>query len=519
MIGDDLDLSWMRDAPIEESRDYLVALPGVGRKTAACVLLFAYGLREVPVDTHVSRVGGRLGSCPPRRRSRSCTTRCCGSLHPAPSSSCTSTCCATAGGPATPSDRRARAATCAGCARRRSCSCDRDTHRARDLRRVPRRRPRRRAAPRGAARGRVRGLGRRHRRLGRVRPRRDPLDLGLPGPDRRVPRLGPLGPAARQPARGHRVEHRQALPRRTAGGGRHGVPGPGEPFAAPAGEYVVKPSVSAGSRDTARFAPGEEERAAALVERIHATGRTAMVQPYVHAVDHEGETALLFFDGVLSHAIRKGALLTPGADPARRRLRCRRTSRAREPAHDERALAERVVVMCASASAISPTRASTSFAATTDPSCSSSSSQSRRCSSSRATAPQSASRRRCDHAWADARRSRLRTYIAASAAWAAAASGTPRPRDATPTDAGAPATASSASTRSRTVTAVARSHSRRSTANSSPPSRATTSLGRTALLSAIAARMSSSSPAPCPSRSLTALSPSRSATSTAAGDP
>ena len=64
MIGDDLDLSWMRDAPIEESRDYLVALPGVGRKTAACVLLFAYGLREVPVDTHVSRVGGRLGILP-----------------------------------------------------------------------------------------------------------------------------------------------------------------------------------------------------------------------------------------------------------------------------------------------------------------------------------------------------------------------------------------------------------------------------------------------------------------------
>ena len=58
-IGE-LDLDWMRDAPIEVSRDALVALPGVGRKTAACVLLFAYGLRDVPVDTHVSRVGMRL---------------------------------------------------------------------------------------------------------------------------------------------------------------------------------------------------------------------------------------------------------------------------------------------------------------------------------------------------------------------------------------------------------------------------------------------------------------------------
>ena len=57
---DGLDLGWMREAPVAESRDFLCALPGVGRKTAACVLLFSYGLRDVPVDTHVSRVGMRL---------------------------------------------------------------------------------------------------------------------------------------------------------------------------------------------------------------------------------------------------------------------------------------------------------------------------------------------------------------------------------------------------------------------------------------------------------------------------
>jgi endonuclease III len=56
-----LSLDWLADAPLAQARDYLTALPGVGRKTAACVLLFAYGLREVPVDTHVSRVGTRLG--------------------------------------------------------------------------------------------------------------------------------------------------------------------------------------------------------------------------------------------------------------------------------------------------------------------------------------------------------------------------------------------------------------------------------------------------------------------------
>jgi endonuclease III len=57
---EDLSLDWIATAPIEQARDYLVALPGVGRKTAACVLLFAYGLHDVPVDTHVSRVGMRL---------------------------------------------------------------------------------------------------------------------------------------------------------------------------------------------------------------------------------------------------------------------------------------------------------------------------------------------------------------------------------------------------------------------------------------------------------------------------
>jgi endonuclease III len=56
----DLSLDWLPRAPLVEARDYLTALPGVGRKTAACVLLFAYGLRDVPVDTHVSRVGARL---------------------------------------------------------------------------------------------------------------------------------------------------------------------------------------------------------------------------------------------------------------------------------------------------------------------------------------------------------------------------------------------------------------------------------------------------------------------------
>jgi endonuclease-3 len=55
------DLSRLENATVEQGRAVLTALPGVGRKTAACVLLFAFGKRDVPVDTHVSRVGTRLG--------------------------------------------------------------------------------------------------------------------------------------------------------------------------------------------------------------------------------------------------------------------------------------------------------------------------------------------------------------------------------------------------------------------------------------------------------------------------
>src|SRR5215217_1088445 len=55
------DLRGLAGLPVEQARDVLTALPGVGRKTAACVLLFAFGMPDVPVDTHVSRVGTRLG--------------------------------------------------------------------------------------------------------------------------------------------------------------------------------------------------------------------------------------------------------------------------------------------------------------------------------------------------------------------------------------------------------------------------------------------------------------------------
>ena len=113
------------------------------------------------------------------------------------------------------------------------------------------------------------------------------------------------------------------------------------------GELVVKPSVSAGSRDTARFAmhePAERLAALALLRSIHASGRTAMLQPYLPGVDAEGETALVYFDGAFSHSIRKGPLLSPGAGPTED-LFAEETIEPRTPTEAELDLGERVLAM------------------------------------------------------------------------------------------------------------------------------------------------------------------------------
>lgn len=89
---------------------------------------------------------------------------------------------------------------------------------------------------------------------------------------------------------------------------------PGEPMDWPAAdEVVVKPTISAGSIDTARHRADARDAAEAHVARLHADGRTAMAQPYLSRVEGErGETALVFLDGAFSHAARKGPMLIPG---------------------------------------------------------------------------------------------------------------------------------------------------------------------------------------------------------------
>lgn len=60
------DLEFLREMPLPEAKEWLRSLPGVGPKTAACVLMFAFGRPALPVDTHVHRVAQRLGLVPPK---------------------------------------------------------------------------------------------------------------------------------------------------------------------------------------------------------------------------------------------------------------------------------------------------------------------------------------------------------------------------------------------------------------------------------------------------------------------
>ena len=86
---------------------------------------------------------------------------------------------------------------------------------------------------------------------------------------------------------------------------------PGEAWPGDEREVVVKPAVSAGGRDTGRFGTTSQDEAKALIETIHQSGRTAMVQPFQASVDDLGETALVFIGGEFSHSLRKGSVLRP----------------------------------------------------------------------------------------------------------------------------------------------------------------------------------------------------------------
>lgn len=115
-----------------------------------------------------------------------------------------------------------------------------------------------------------------------------------------------------------------------------------------AGRLVVKPSISAGSRDTGLFAPGDP-KAAALAAHIIAAGKTAMVQPAAESVINHGENALFFFNGRYAHAFHKGPILAAGGGYLGGTYHAEITRV--EPSLAERNLGERVIASIGSIAA------------------------------------------------------------------------------------------------------------------------------------------------------------------------
>lgn len=107
-------------------------------------------------------------------------------------------------------------------------------------------------------------------------------------------------------------------------------------------EFVVKPAIGAGSRDAQRYGREETAQAIAHIERLIGAQRSVVLQPYLGRVDERGETALIFFDGVFSHAIRKGPLLKRGEGPTRALFAAEHIA-ARTPTAAERDLAQRAL--------------------------------------------------------------------------------------------------------------------------------------------------------------------------------
>lgn len=119
---------------------------------------------------------------------------------------------------------------------------------------------------------------------------------------------------------------------------------PADRPAFPAGvPFVVKPTVSAGSRNTARYAPDERDVAVGHARRLLDQGRTVMVQPYVTSVDERGETALVFLGGRYSHAVIKEALLVPGQRANEDKLFATEKLHPVQPSAAELAVAETVL--------------------------------------------------------------------------------------------------------------------------------------------------------------------------------
>ena len=119
---------------------------------------------------------------------------------------------------------------------------------------------------------------------------------------------------------------------------------PGAAFTPPPGRFVVKPAVAGGARGAQVFDDERHAEARAHVAKLHAGGHDLLVQPYLDAVDgDEGETALVFIEGELSHAMRKGPLLALDLPAVETGFRAEQMSVVAAPAPDVVALGRRTL--------------------------------------------------------------------------------------------------------------------------------------------------------------------------------
>ena len=109
-----------------------------------------------------------------------------------------------------------------------------------------------------------------------------------------------------------------------------------------AGEFVVKPSVGAGSRDAQRYTRAERDAALAHTQRLLQAERSVLLQPYLGRIDEHGETGLIFIEGAFSHAIRKGPLLKSGEGSTRALFAAEHIT-PRAPSADEIAISARTL--------------------------------------------------------------------------------------------------------------------------------------------------------------------------------
>lgn len=85
------------------------------------------------------------------------------------------------------------------------------------------------------------------------------------------------------------------------------------------GDFVIKPTVSAGSQGVARYQEATAKARTTAINQVAdmlKAGNHVMIQPYLSKVDKEGETSVVFFDGEYSHSFLKGAMLERGTAPS-----------------------------------------------------------------------------------------------------------------------------------------------------------------------------------------------------------